>query len=159
MEQMTSDSTLSLHITRHFSSNPDAVFQAWTDPTALMQWFAPADTYSTPLVEIDLRVGGAYRIQIKSSMGEIHTVGGVYQEISKPERLVFTWAWEEGTDCGGEIMGPMPETLVTVQLREHQGGTELVLTHEQLPTEEARDKHQEGWMGCLTQLGVKVGEA
>ena len=118
-----------------------------------MQWFAPADTFTTSLAEVNLLVGGLYRIQIKDPSGAIHTVGGVYQEIQRPTRLVFTWAWEEAGDCGGGTDDPITETLVTVEFHQVETGTELILTHEQLPTEEAREKHQEGWSGCLTQLG------
>lgn len=157
MEKTTSASTSSLQITRNYSASPEAVFQAWTDPQALMQWFAPADNFITPLAEVDLRVGGSYRIQIKGPTGEIHTVGGVYKEIRKSERLVFTWKWEEAGDCGGGTEPAMPETRVTVEFRPTKIGMELVLTHEQFMTEEARDKHEEGWMGCLTRLGTNVG--
>ena len=90
-----------------------------------MQWFAPADNFSTPLAEVDLRVGGSYRIQMKDPSGETHTVGGEYREIRKSERLVFTWAWEEGEGCGGEIEGPMPETLVTVQFHQNETGDRI----------------------------------
>lgn len=118
-----------------------------------MQWFAPADTFTTPVAEVNLVVGGSYRIQIKDPSGEIHTVGGVYQEIQRPTRLVFTWAWEEAGDCRGGTDDPITETLVTVEFHQVKAGTEMTLNHEQFPTEEAREKHQEGWSGCLTKLG------
>ena len=153
MEKITSPTNCSLQITRNYSASPEAVFQAWTDPKALMQWFAPSDTFTTPVAEVNLLVGGSYRIQIKDPSGEIHTVGGVYREIQQPTRLVFTWAWEEAGDCGGGTDDPITETLVTVEFHQVGTGTELILTHEQLPTEEARKKHQEGWSGCLTKLG------
>ena len=153
MEKPASPTNCSLQITRNYSASPEAVFQAWTDPEALRQWFAPSETFTTPLAEVNFRVGGSYRIQIKDPSGAIHTVGGVYQEIQRPRRLVFTWAWEEAGDCGGGTDDPITETLVTVEFHQVETGTELILTHEQLPTEEAREKHQEGWSGCLAKLG------
>jgi len=68
---------------------------------------------------------------------------GTYREILPPEKLVYTWSWE-GQD-------PM-ETLVTVEFREVGDSTEVELTHERFPNAEERDKHNEGWVGCLDQL-------
>lgn len=134
-----------LRLTRTFAVPREEVFQAWTDPTVLREWFAPGDDYATPNAEVDLRVGGRYRIQIRSPQGKFHTVVGVYKEITPLEKLVFTWSWQEGgTDVG--------ETLVTVELRERGNSTELVLTHERFPTTETRDDHRKGWTGCLDRL-------
>lgn len=142
------DTTLT--ITRTFNAKREAVFKAWTDPQALTRWFAPSDDFATPVVEVDLRVGGRYRIQMKAPDGGPHTVHGTYREVTPPARLVFTWAWAEGS-CGGE-MPPEQETLVTVEFHDRGGATELVLTHENFPTVKVRDSHQEGWNGCLNRL-------
>lgn len=83
----------SLKITRRFDASREKVFKAWTDPQALKKWFAPADTYETPAAEVDLRVGGRYRIVMKSRDGEEHRVGGAHREIRAPEKLVFAWGW------------------------------------------------------------------
>ncbi len=90
-----------------------------------------------------MRVGGRYRIVMRSPDGEQHDVSGVYREVVPNEKLVFTWAWRST---------PERESLVTVVLRSAGGGTELTLTHEQFFDEEARDKHRHGWDGCLARL-------
>ena len=138
-------SDISLTLTRTYAAPREAVFPAWTEPEALKQWFGPTDEFTTPIAEVDLRVGGRYRIGMQPpDQEDLHIVGGVYREINPPEKLVFTWSWEEGMDVG--------ETLVTVEFRDVGGSTEVVLTHERFPSEEARDKHNEGWSGCLARL-------
>lgn len=145
------DPTTTLKITRTFKATREKVFKAWTDPKALMRWFAPSVDYSTPFAEVDLRVGGTYRIQMKTPDGVIYTVRGHYQEVKPPERLVFTWAWE-GEHCGGRGLTEYYETLVTLEFRTVPEGTELTLAHELFPTNEERDRHLTGWTGCLDRL-------
>ncbi|MDV2479289.1 MAG: SRPBCC domain-containing protein [bacterium] len=138
-------SEITLNLTRTYSAPREEVFRAWTEPEALKRWFAPSDEFSTPIAEVDLRVGGAYRIGMKPpDQEDMFIVVGTYREVQPPERLVFTWSWEEGMDVG--------ETLVTVEFRDLGGSTEVVLTHELFPNEQARDKHNEGWSGCLERL-------
>jgi len=80
----------------------------------------------------------------------------VYREVAAPEKLVFTWAWEAGGGCGDSENEQPVETLVTVEFREKGQTTEVLLTHELFPNAESRDKHQEGWSGCLARLGKVV---
>lgn len=95
------------------------------------------------VAELDLRVGGRFRIEMKHAKGNVHCVVGTYREVRPPERLVYTWAWE-GKDMG--------ETLVTVEFLDRGGSTEVRLTHELFPTSEMRDEHAKGWNGCLDHL-------
>lgn len=106
MASTPSHSDTTLRIKRTFAAPREKVWQAWTDPKALRRWFLPADDFSTSLVEVDLRLGGKYRIQMKSPDGEFHTVGGVYREILPPEKLVFTWAGEWIRHAGRPAMKP-----------------------------------------------------
>ncbi|MFQ5693404.1 MAG: SRPBCC domain-containing protein [Nitrospinota bacterium] len=110
-----------------------------------MRWFAPSDDFEIPTAETDLRIDGEYRFAMKSADGTLSVAAGTYREIHPPERLVFTWTWVEG----GMDIG---ETLVTVEFRDRGDETEVSLTHELLPTEEARQAHAEGWNGCLGRL-------
>ncbi|UCH52998.1 MAG: SRPBCC domain-containing protein [Pseudomonadota bacterium] len=134
-----------LEIRRTFNTTRETVFRAWTDPQALSAWFAPSDAMTTPVVEIDLRVGGAYRIEMQEPDGKRHCVAGVYREVKEPERLVFTWS---GTGCTAEPL----DTLVTVELFARGTQTEMVLTHEGFSNAQDRDAHDQGWTGCLAQL-------
>lgn len=78
-----------LVITRVFDASPDVVFQAWTDPKQMEQWWGP-HRYTNPVCELDVRPGGAWRIVMRAPDGVEYECGGVYSEVVKPERLVFS---------------------------------------------------------------------
>ena len=133
-----------LNLRRTFKAPRKKVFQAWTDPEELKKWWGP-EGYATPPAEVDLRVGGKYRLGMrKLPDGELFYLSGIYREVRPPEKLVYTWRWEAQPEHG--------ETLVTVEFRELRDSTEVVLTHERFPTEKARDDHNRGWSGCLDRL-------
>ena len=133
----------SLTLTRRLAAAPERVWRAWTDPQTMMRWFAPRDDFDIPTVEADVRVGGRYRIVMKSADGALHDVRGEYREIAPLRRLVFTWAWQSE---------PQDESLVTITLRRDGAGTELTLQHDRLPSTASRNKHEHGWLGCLDRL-------
>jgi uncharacterized protein YndB with AHSA1/START domain len=133
----------SLTFKRRYNAAPAKVYAAWTDPEKLKRWMGPGEVESL-LVEADVRVGGRYRIVMRSSDGEVHDVGGVYREVVPGEKLVFTWAWKST---------PERESLVTVLIKPDGDGTLLTLLHEQFVDEAARDRHQHGWTGTLDKLG------
>jgi uncharacterized protein YndB with AHSA1/START domain len=136
------ETTLSLR--RTFKAPRERVFRAWTDPDELRKWWGP-EGYVTPSAEVDLRVGGKYRLGMrKLPDGDIFYLSGIYREVRPPERLVYTWRWEAKPELG--------ETLVTVEFREVGDSTEVILTHEFFPTPQARDDHNRGWSGCLDRL-------
>ncbi len=132
-----------LQIKRAFKAPREKVFQAWTDPTVLKQWFAPTDQFTVPIADVDFRVGGKYRIAMQAPDGVQHIAIGAYREIDAPRKLVFTWSWEKKS---------MPDTLVTIEFSERSGVTEMVFTHELFPSAEERDHHNQGWVGCLDRL-------
>jgi uncharacterized protein YndB with AHSA1/START domain len=122
------------------------VYAAWTEPEHLKQWWGP-EGFVSPSAEIDLRVGGRYRAGMRAPDGTEMAVVGEYTEITPPERIVFTWAWDPP-------MGGPEETLVTVEFRDLGDMTELALTHERFLSVESRDQHQHGWEStfvCLEQ--------
>jgi len=137
-----------LQLRRTFQAPREKVFRAWTDQDQMKHWCAPSADYETT-AEVDLRVGGKYRIQMKHKDGATHTAFGEYQEVSEPEKLVYTWSWEDGSMSG---------SLVTVEFRDLGSATELVLTHERFPTTDWRDKHSQGWSGCLGRLKEHLAE-
>lgn len=134
--------TVTLRLARTFAAPRERVFRAWTTPEELKRWSAPGD-YTNPLVEVDLRVGGRYKIRMQAPNGAAHTAVGVYQVVDPPRKLVYTWQWEgEGSE----------ETLVSVEFHDRGGSTEVVLVHERFPNDEARAQHEMGWTGCLDKL-------
>ncbi|MCJ8156480.1 SRPBCC domain-containing protein [Sphingomonas sp. LaA6.9] len=143
---MMLDTRPSLTITRFMKAPPAKVFAAWTDPEKLLRWFGP-DSSPVLSAETDPRPGGKYGIRFCTADGEEHFAHGEYVDVVENVQLVFTWKW---------ITFPERESLVTVQLRPVDGGTELTLIHEKLFDEEVRDSHHQGWSGCLDKLEAFV---
>ena len=136
---------IKLQVKRVIKAKRQAVFDAWTKPELMMQWYAPG-AMKNPSASSDLKVGGKYHVEMKGEMnGELvnPTIRGTYQKIIPNELISFTWGWE------GD---PSPETQVTVELKDVDGGTEVTLTHDRFTEIEARDEHQKGWMGCIENL-------
>ncbi len=142
MATASTSPTPSLQLKRTFKAPRQRVFQAWTKPEHLNRWSAPSDDFEVT-AETDLRVGGKYRIQMKHVSGNVHVAVGEYLEIRPPEKLVYTWGWEDGS---------VTDTLVTIEFRDLGKETEVVLTQERFPNTDWRDKHNEGWTGCLVRL-------
>jgi uncharacterized protein YndB with AHSA1/START domain len=143
------NSETSFSVTRTFDAPRGEVFAAWTDPAVLALWWGPGG-FTTPSVEMDLREGGTYRFAMKPPDGDVVFVGGTFREVKPPDRLVFTWAWEEDD-------GPGHESLVTVDFAERDGSTELTLTQERLADATSRDAHVEGWTSTLDRRGPALG--
>ncbi len=102
--------------------------------------------FTATFCEMDARPGGTYRACIRSPEGKDYWMQGVYREIVEPERLVFTFAWE---DEKGE---PGYETLVTVTFTEHEGKTQLTFHQAVFESVAERDSHHEGWSSCFDRL-------
>ncbi len=127
-----------------FSTSQEKLFAAWTNPVEIKEWFAPGDG-EIPFAEIDLKVGGKYRIGIKDhTSNRMYVATGAYREIHPAERLVFTWMWEGDPTFG--------ETLVTVEFRRKEMDTEMLLIHELFQSVKARDDHKHGWNACFSKL-------
>jgi uncharacterized protein YndB with AHSA1/START domain len=142
--------TFMLTQTRVIRAPRARVYEAWTDPEILKQWFGPT-ALRIPDVSLDVRVGGAYRIEFApravadgDACGSQNTAAfGHYTKIVPNELLQFTWSsnWQPGED-----------SLVTVSLKDAADGTEITILHENFNTEASRDGHNQGWMGSLDKL-------
>jgi glutathione S-transferase len=136
-----------LEVRRTFAAAPERVFAAWTTPEELKLWAGPGPI-ECPVTEVDLRVGGRFRINMRDPNGKEYRVVGTYREVDPPRRLVYTWSWE--TD-------PLvTDSLVTVDFHDRSGKTEVVLRHEKFPDAERRDRHQVGWTACLEKLAAML---
>jgi uncharacterized protein YndB with AHSA1/START domain len=142
---MADDDSARVRVRRVIKAPREAVFAAWTDPTSMRHWLAPR-TLTVTKVEADVRVGGAFSVVMRMD-GQDLPHRGVYREIKPPERLSFTWI-SSGTQ--------ERETLVTVVLNKHPDGTELVLTHELLPTADAITRHGAGWTSIVEKLAARL---
>lgn len=136
-------STSSIVLTRVISAGIERVFEAWTRPDLLSQWFAPAAD-STAVVTNSVRVGGRYRIAIHQGGRDIGGAWGEYVEIDPPRRLVFTWTSDGAVRVNNSV--------VTLDLRRVPGGTELTLTHTVQPDTQEGRAHGRGWAATLVSL-------
>lgn len=133
---------------KQIKAAPATVFEALTRPENILQWWGP-DAGQTVSAETDLRPGGRYSIVFRMLDGREFNPTGRYEEVVPGSRLVFTWEWPDRPDW---------ESRVTIDLRPIDTGTELTLTHENLPDQEAADSHETGWAGLLNQLKHHLGD-
>ncbi len=125
-------------VRRNMPAPREVVYKAWIDPQGIREWMCPGDAISAEAV-LDVRVGGSYRIVMKSRERDyVHT--GIYQVVEPNAKLVFTWTQEgnEGT------------TLVTVEFLPRGSESELVLTHERFTKADVAQRYQSGW-GTIAQ--------
>ena len=142
------ESDLTLVITRSFDAPRERVFDAWLDPAQIGKWIGPRNIRAE-VMESTQKVGGGYRINMRGTDGsDGPIIAGIYREIVRPERLVFTWAWQTGHSQGM----PGDETIITLTFKERGGKTEMTLRHEGFPTKESRDSHNQGWNGSFDKL-------
>jgi len=144
MEQARLAESPSLTLNRFYPVSPDRVWRAWTDPEAIKRWWGPGGHDPVSLAELDVRVGGRFRIVFGGAEGKDHEVRGVYREVVPDRRLVFTWTWPRTT--------PERESLVTVELRSVGRGTELQFLHQKHFDETVRDNHRQGWSESFVKL-------
>ena len=140
---------LSLKLKRFYPVAPERVWRAWTDPKALGQWFRPNASFSIPVVEADVRVGGRFRILMVNGQGEEFDLNGIYREVVSGRKLVMTWGWKNQSEH---------ESLVTVDFLRLHGGTQLELRHDQYRDFENEPTHEQGWNGALDKLELFLQE-
>jgi len=152
MTEPSSDRELVL--SRLIDAPREKLYRAWTEPALLKQWFAPLP-YTTPVVELDMRPGGASFVVMRAPDGTDLPNHGVYLEIVRNERIVFTDAYVKAWE-------PSAKPFMTVILTfEDEGGktryTARVL-HWTVADRETHEKmgfHQ-GWGQCADQLAALV---
>jgi len=126
-----------LDLARSYPVAPEKVWRAWTDPQALKRWFGPGGPAGVSVAELDVRVGGRFRICFGGADGNEHEVQGTYKEVVPNRRLVFTWTWPRTT--------PERESVVTIVFEKTPQGTNLAFHHAGFFDEAARDGHNRGW--------------
>ena len=144
---MSEDTTLRLE--RVIDAPPEVVFRAWTTREAMEQWYRDGDDFSVNVVELDVRVGGRYRIEFGPQGEPPYVETGEYLTVDPPHRLVMT-----ETLTG--VAQPWANTTVTVVFEEEDGKTRLVLVHENFPSSAERDEARGGWPGFLDRIEALV---
>jgi uncharacterized protein YndB with AHSA1/START domain len=139
-------STTVLRFRRRIAASPERVFQAWTRPEALKLWWCPAGWHPAE-IEVDLRVGGAYRIAMRRPRGNgagTVAVHGHFLQIEPGASLVYTWRWQGA-------FPDMPETQVTVEFRAVADGTEIVLAQADMAVPFCTH-HLGGWLEAISRM-------
>ncbi len=137
-----------VQIRRRVKAAAEQIFDLWTKPDLMVRWMSPFPGAVDCKASCDLRPGGAFSL-VMTSKDASREVSGTYVEIDRPRKLVFTW------------MGPLTNnvnTLVTVELTPHGDETDLVLTHERLPTLAIHDGHTRGWGHILDHLADAIAK-
>ena len=137
-----------VQVRRRVKATAEQIFDLWTKPDLMVRWMSSYPGAVDCKASCDLRPGGAFSLVM--SLGESsREVSGTYVEIDRPRKLVFTW------------IGPLTNnvnTLVTVELNPRgDNETDLVLTHERLPTPAIHEGHTKGWGIILDHLAEAVG--
>lgn len=140
--------SLTLLIRRRIKATPERLFEAWTTPAQFVQWWGPPGV-ECPGAEMDLQVGGAYRICNRMPDGNEVWIGGTFERITPPAELVFSWKMENAD---------VEPERVTVRFEGSGAETEVVVFHERLANEAARAQHEAGWFGCLDGLVAFLGD-
>lgn len=150
-------------ITRCFDHSPKMLFDAFTDPHLVAQWMW-AGLGSEPYAEIDLRVGGRYRVAITADPGddswpgEERAMRGVYLEIEPHRRLVYTLHWDADVGYNRPCLESIDEA-VTVDIRETSEGSALTFVHAGLPGDaRSAEAHAQGVQASFDVLTAVLAE-
>jgi uncharacterized protein YndB with AHSA1/START domain len=154
METAASVDDRELVLTRLIDASRETLYRAWTDPQLLTEWFAPLP-WTTPSAKLDVRVGGASTIVMRSPEGQEFPNSGVYLEVVENERLVFTDAYTSAWQPSGK-----PFMTVLITLEDEDGKTRYTARVRHW-TAADREMHEKmgfytGWGQCLDQLVALV---
>lgn len=142
------DERLTLELDRIVPASRARVFSAFTSADELAQWWGP-EGFTIPSIDFEPRVGGSYRIEMRPPEGEPFFLKGEFRVVEPPERLAFTFAWED----------PDPDdrdTLVELTLRDLEDSTEVALRQSTFRTAARRDLHHDGWTETLDKLAQRL---
>jgi uncharacterized protein YndB with AHSA1/START domain len=132
---------LNLTVERTIKAPQSDVFNAWLNPEMLQKFMMPAAGMSVPRASSDQEEGGRFEIVMLAGENEIPHAG-TYREISRHDRIVFTWESPFSVD----------DSTVTLVFKPVQEGTHVTLSHVRFSDAEARDNHKGGWIGILEAL-------
>ena len=142
---VTGTGSIDLRLTRRFAAPRERVFNAWTTPEALKRWWCPPG-WAPERIDVDLRTGGAYCLEMRQLDGDtVVSIQGRFLHVHRPERLVYTWQWRGAFE-------EMPETRVTVEFHSIDGGTEVVVVHQNFPDVRIWQRHRSGWIAACDRM-------
>jgi uncharacterized protein YndB with AHSA1/START domain len=132
-----------VRIERTFDSPAEDVFDAWTSEEVIRRWFIPQEGWQEADAEVDLRVGGRVQVVMRTPEGNPVRAGGEYTEIDRPNRLAFTWTFEDD---------PSNEQMIELEFTERDGVTTVVFVNSNISAERRRDQQYDGWSTCFDEM-------
>jgi len=134
-----------LTLERTFAAPPERVFEAFTTEEVMRRWWQAGSGWDTPEARVDLRVGGEVRVVMHDPHKDArYGGGGRYTEIDPPNKLAFTWIWDDDRD--------QTEQLIEIEFSERDGETSMRFTHKDLWDEQAVADHEDGWNKVFENL-------
>ena len=137
----------SITLVRRIKARPSIVFDALTTADGIAAWWGPEEV-PVVRVEIDARVGGAYRVRFRTLDGREHEAYGTFLELAAPRRIVMSWHYA----LGGEADEHGRTSRIEIDLVPFDGGTDLRFTHADLASDASELSHAWGWTGSLDKL-------
>jgi uncharacterized protein YndB with AHSA1/START domain len=134
-----------IRVRRRMPAPREVVYEAWTTAEGFRHWMCPGDVVSTEAT-LDVRVGGAFQIVMKSPTTE-HVQTGVYQIVDPPAKLVFTWNSSNH-----------PPTRVIVDFIDHDDESEIVITHEEFTIPDIAKRYEGGWGTIADKLAAYLAK-
>ena len=138
-----------LAVTAVFPIRRAQMFELWTQPEHMRQWFFPRGM-TMEVHETDVRVGGRLRITMRDEEGAPHELTGEYRELVPNERIVFTHQWGDQPD---------QSTVVTALFTDEAGQTRVTLHHGVFASNDSREQHDAGWRSTFDNLADYVRRA
>jgi uncharacterized protein YndB with AHSA1/START domain len=132
-----------VRIERTFDAPAEDVFDAWTSEEVIARWFKPAQGWREASADVDLRVGGSIRVVMRNPDGEPVRAGGEYTLVERPNRLAFTWTFEDD---------PSNRQMIELEFTERNGVTTVLFVNSDISGEERRKSQYDGWSTCLDNM-------
>ena len=135
-------------VRRHLPATPAKVFSAFANAALVSRWLTPSPEIKLSVLEFDFCVGGRYRFAYHVPDAQTMYVGGTYQSIEPPSKIVFSWNVEPPDEHAGL------QSVVIVSIVPAGDGSELDIRHERLTQAGSVERHSAGWRGAVDQLGT-----
>jgi uncharacterized protein YndB with AHSA1/START domain len=146
--KVVEDAARVVRIERTFAASAEEVFDAWTSEEVIRRWFKPREGWREADAEVDLRVGGRIRVVMHGPDGEPVGAGGEYTLIERPQRLAFTWTFDDY---------PSNRQLIEIEFIEEDGATRVLFINSEISDRERRDSQFDGWSTCFDEIARVLG--
>jgi uncharacterized protein YndB with AHSA1/START domain len=146
--RVAEESAQVVRIERTFDASAEDVFDAWTSEEVIKRWFRPGAGWQEPSAEVDLRVGGRIRVVMRDPSGAPVEASGEYTEIDRPNRLAFTWTFDDD---------PSNEQMIELDFTERDGVTTVLFVNSNISEKRRRDQQYDGWSACFDEIERVLG--